>query len=256
MSRSIEVEKVIDAPVDEVWRAITEARALEQWFPVEARVTPGPTGSIWLSWGEGSEGEARIFHWEPNKRFGWGEDFGGARLATDFFLFPENGARGAQTVVRVVTSGFSDDPAWDDDFHMMEGGWQYFMAHLQTFLERHRGMTRTLASNRRQTELSKADAFTRIVRDLGFSTPPSAGGPFDVTTVEGDRLTGSIVAINAGVQLGLVVENLNHAMLFVEMEGKQDRAKPALWLSVYGLDAASTDALTARMRKVYDGALK
>ena len=250
MSRSIEIEKVIDAPVDEVWRAITEARALEQWFPVEARVTPGPTGSIWLSWGEGSEGEARIFHWEPNARFGWGEDFGGSRLATDFFLE----SRGAQTVVRVVTSGFSDDPQWDDDFHMMEGGWQYFMAHLQTWLERHRGMTRALATNRRQTELTKADAFARIIRGLGFGSPPSAHGPFDVTTAEGDRLTGAIIAINPGVQLGLVVENLNHAMLFVEMEGKKDRAKPALWLSTYGLDAA--DELAARMRRVYDGALR
>lgn len=146
MSRQVEITKEIDAPVDEVWRAITEARSLEQWFPVEARVTPGPDGTLWLSWGEGAQGEARIFHWEPNKRFGWGEEHGGVRMATDFFLE----SNGAMTVVRVVTSGFSDDPAWDDDFHMMESGWKYFMSHLQVWLERHRGQARVLSHSREQ----------------------------------------------------------------------------------------------------------
>ncbi len=252
MSRSIEVEKVIDAPVDEVWRAITEARGLEQWFPVEARVTPGPNGTIWLSWGEGAQGESRIFHWEPNKHFGWGEDYGDTRLATDFHLE----ARGNQTVVRVVTSGFSDDPAWDDEFHMVEGGWRYFMAHLRLWLERHRGLPRALSWQRQQREISKADAFARLTGALGFAAAPETEGPFDVTTTLGDRLTGQIVALNPGVQMGLIIENLNHAMLFIEMEGKKDRAKPALWLSTYGLDAADAGSLAARMEQLYEGALR
>jgi uncharacterized protein YndB with AHSA1/START domain len=251
MSRQIEITKEIDAPVDEVWRAITEARSLEQWFPVDARVTPGPNGTIWLSWGEGSQGEAKIFHWEPNTRFGWGEEFGGVRMATDFYLE----ARGAKTVVRVVTSGFSDDPAWDDDFHMMEGGWKYFMSHLQVWLERHRGQTRALSHSREQSEHSKAEAFARLARALGFSEPPVRDGRFAVTTAEGDRLEGSIVALNPGVQMGLVIENLDHALLFVEMEGKKDRAKPALWLSTYGLAEADSSALGTRMRKLYERAL-
>lgn len=252
MSRQVEITKEIDAPVDEVWRAITEARGLEQWFPVEARVTPGPDGTIWLSWGEGAQGEARIFHWEPNKRFGWGEEHGGVRMATDFFLE----ARGAKTVVRVVTSGFSDDPAWDDDFHMMEGGWKYFMSHLQVWLERHGGRTRTLTHSREQVEVSKADAFARLARGLGFSEAPAREGRFAVTTSEGDHLEGSIIALNPGVQMGLVIENLDHALLFLEMEGKKDRAKPALWLSTYGLDESAAGALASRMRKLYQSALR
>ncbi len=251
MSRQVEITKAIDAPVDAVWRAITEARSLEQWFPVEARVTPGPDGTLWLSWGEGSQGEARIFHWEPNRRFGWGEEHGGVRMATDFFLE----SNGAKTVVRVVTSGFSDDPAWDDDFHMMEGGWKYFMSHLQVWLERHRDEPRVLSHSREQGEHSKAEAFARLARALGFSEPPSKEGRFAVTTIEGDRLEGSIIALNPGVQMGLVLENLGHAMLFLEMEGKKDRAKPALWLSTYSLDEAGSSALAARMQTLYATAL-
>ena len=251
MSRSIEITKEIDAPVDAVWRAITEARELEQWFPVEARVTPGPNGTIWLSWGDGAEGEGRIFHWEPNVRFGWGEEFGGQRTATDFFLE----AKGAKTVVRVVTSGFSDDPQWDDDFHMLEGGWSYFMAHLKLYLERHRGLTRALVKQRADSTHSKGEAFARIVRALGFTAPPENAGPFAVTTHQGDRFEGRIIALNPGVQLGLEIDNLNHAMLFVEMEGKKERAKPALWLSTYGLDDTTAGALALRMRRLYEAAL-
>jgi hypothetical protein len=93
------------------------------------------------------------------------------------------------------------------------------------------------------------------VRALGFSGVPAAGERFDVTTAEGDRFEGSVVALNPGVQLGLVIDNLDHAMLFLEMEGKKDRARPALWLSTYGLDDAAASALSARMRHLYVAAL-
>ena len=251
MSRSIEITKEIDAPVDAVWRAITEARQLEQWFVVEARVEPRANGKVWVSWGQGAEIESTILHWEPNKRFGWGEEWNGQLMATDFFLE----ARGARTVVRVVTSGFSDDPAWDDDFHMVEGGWQYFMAHLKLLVERHRDQTRALVFIRRQTALSKNEAFDKLVRALGFSTPPDRTGPFSITTSEGDTLSGRIVALNPGRQLALQVDNLNHAMLFIEMEGKKDSAKPAVWFSTFALPEAQQSELSARMNALYESAL-
>lgn len=33
-----------------VWRALTEAEELTRWFPLQARVTPGEGGEIWMSW--------------------------------------------------------------------------------------------------------------------------------------------------------------------------------------------------------------
>lgn len=130
------------------------------------------------------------------------------------------------------------------------------MSHLQVWLERHRDQPRVLAHSREQRELTKADAFARLARALGFAEAPSTEGRFAVTTSEGDRLEGSIVALNPGVQMGLVLENLNHALLFVEMEGKKDRAKPALWLSTYGLDDTASAALAERMGRLYERALR
>lgn len=39
--RRVEREVKINAPIAEVWKALTDAKELARWFPLEARVTPG-----------------------------------------------------------------------------------------------------------------------------------------------------------------------------------------------------------------------
>lgn len=43
--RRIEKEIEINAPLEDVWKALTDANELARWFPLEARVTPGPGGT-------------------------------------------------------------------------------------------------------------------------------------------------------------------------------------------------------------------
>jgi uncharacterized protein YndB with AHSA1/START domain len=38
--RTVETEMAIDAPLEAVWKALTEAGELTRWFPVEARSSP------------------------------------------------------------------------------------------------------------------------------------------------------------------------------------------------------------------------
>ena len=45
----IEAAVEIAAPVESVWKAITDPRELERWFPLEARVAPGVGGEVFLS---------------------------------------------------------------------------------------------------------------------------------------------------------------------------------------------------------------
>ncbi len=73
VERRVDREIAIDAPLKSVWRAVSEARALKNWFPLEARVTPGVGGKIFLSWGPEYEGEAEIIAWDPGKRLTWRE---------------------------------------------------------------------------------------------------------------------------------------------------------------------------------------
>src|SRR5689334_14016537 len=66
--RALEDRIVLDASVEAVWRALTDAEELMRWFPLQATVEPGVGGTITLSWGESGAGGATIAIWEPNRR--------------------------------------------------------------------------------------------------------------------------------------------------------------------------------------------
>jgi uncharacterized protein YndB with AHSA1/START domain len=257
MSRRIVKEVFVQAPPDVVWRALTDAEELKRWFPVDARVQPGTGGSIWISFGGGVEGEAPITAWEPNRRFEWTETRGAVKLAVDFQLEAKSGG----TVVRLVHSGFGAGPDWDDEFHMTEAGWAYFMQQLRWYLERHRGKPRDLITFRELVPLTRAEAFRRLTGPSGLSrddqiaaTPPDT--PYETTTARGDRLTGLIVATSPATwQLGLTIRELNDAFLFLEMEPAPNGVRAGFWLSTYGLRADAVTQARERFGVLYRSAL-
>jgi uncharacterized protein YndB with AHSA1/START domain len=64
----LEKEIEIAAPIEEVWSALTDGKALANWFPLEARVSPGKDGKMFVSWGQDCQGEGQIVAWEPKKK--------------------------------------------------------------------------------------------------------------------------------------------------------------------------------------------
>lgn len=234
MSRKIVKDVFVQAPPDVVWRALTEAEELTRWFPVDARVQPGKGGSIWISFGGGVEGTAAITDWEPNRRFEWTETRGAVKLAVDFQLEAKSGG----TVVRLVNSGFGAGPDWDDEFHMTEGGWSYFLQHLRWYLERHRGVKRDLIVFRELVPLTRADAFQRLTAALG------------------DRPSGTIIAGSPDTgQMGLTIGELNDALLFLEMEPAKGGVRAGFWLSTYGLSADAVSRARQTFGELYRRAL-
>ncbi len=67
-TRGHEHEIEIAAPIDLVWKAITNAAELSRWYVQEARVEEKEGGRYWVSWGSGQEGASRIEVFEPNQR--------------------------------------------------------------------------------------------------------------------------------------------------------------------------------------------
>lgn len=179
-TRAASGEIEIDAPPERVWRALTEARELERWFPLEARVEPGPEGRIWMGWGNELGGWSPIEAWEPphHLRIAWvmGEEGEAPAQITDYRLEGRDG----RTVLRVVTSGFPADAAWDD---MVEGtrlGWVFELRQLKHYLERHEGEDRKAAFLRRRVGLSREDAWDRLTSP-GSGVETLAGSVFDRT---------------------------------------------------------------------------
>jgi uncharacterized protein YndB with AHSA1/START domain len=188
-NRKIDVSIEVDATDEALWRAVSTAEGLTQWFPPFARVTdPGVGGKIWLSWGEGMEYEGRIEVWEPNRMLRVSEPTG---MVVDYIITKS----GSGAVMRVVQSGFGVGETWDDIFDGVEGGWTYFLCNLKHYLERHRGELRHLISARRKMPIPRADAWPLLLGDSGFAVDASrlsVGEHFRARI--GDRaLSGTIV---------------------------------------------------------------
>ncbi len=185
----------IDAPIERVWQALTEAAELERWFPLEARVEPGEGGSVWMSWKNEFAGESRILVWNPPRhlRITWGsvdaetlaDDAGstgaeeaesssaGAAQVTDYLLE----GRGGRTFLRAVTSGFPADATWDEWVEGTRLGWAFELRSLKHYLERHAGKDRQVVYLRRRVPLDRERVWERLFGPEVLSDRPLGGRP-------------------------------------------------------------------------------
>jgi uncharacterized protein YndB with AHSA1/START domain len=272
--RAVEASVEIAAPVEAVWKALTDAEELTRWFPLEARVTPGPNGSIWISWGKDFAGEVRIEVWEPNRRLRtveerpapeWGRGGGEAgtpgaggpqgsapvRIAVDYFLE----GKGGKTVLRLVHGGFGPEPEWDNEYNDVSRGWQFELRGLRHYLERHRGTPRHAFWARRPVKAPLGDAWARLLSAEGvaFEGDSSAlkeGSPYALRIAGGDRLTGTTHVCSPPWGFSGTAENLGGALFRIQNMDYYGIREISLWLSAYGLPAAQVEEIRARWEEL------
>ena len=177
-TRSAEGRIDIEATADRVWRALTDARELERWFPLDARVEPGEGGTIWMSWRNEFAGDMRILVWDPPRhlRTAWSfHESDHPAQVTDYTIE----SQGGRTVVRAVTSGFPLDPSWDGWVEGTNRGWAFELRSLKHYLERHAGEPRHVSYVRRRTALPAREAWQRLEKNPDVRRLLDAGEPFD-----------------------------------------------------------------------------
>ncbi len=265
-SRSFEMQLEINAPVEAVWKALTDAHELTQWFPLNAKVKPGAGGNIWSSWGPPFEGDSRIEIWEPNKRLKtgwptWGakNDEARARLTVDYHLE----GRGGKTILRLVHSGFGKDASWDKEYDGVSRGWSFELRGLRHYLENHRGEKRRVIWSKKVTDRPIESAMTRVIGPSGLVLRGKIDG-----LKEGDRYRLDVVGTKRHIE-GIVAANIpprhfsgsatnfNNAFFRCELEacGPDGKEEIWVWLSTYGLPAEDCDKLESDLRSSLDRAL-
>lgn len=247
-TRTVEREVTIAADAAAVWKALTEADELVRWFPLDARVSPGAGGSVWMSWQELYEGESEIDIWEPERhlrlRF---PRHGPLVMATDYHLQ----ARSGSTVLRVVTSGFGSGADWDAMYGGVSRGWDFELVSLAHYLERHPGRDRRVAWARATVAGPAPDAWDRLVGPGRWLEPLTgrlaAGERIAFPTPRG-ALTGSLRHVDPGWQIVAVVPDLGDALLRLEIESQGGTRAAVAWLSAWEGDATVVGAIERQWR--------
>jgi uncharacterized protein YndB with AHSA1/START domain len=143
----IERETVINAPVERVWKLITEAEHLGRWFgDAGAEIDLRPGGAMVLRWAEHGTSHGEVvrveapsrfaFRWAPFKDPAGEEPAEGNSTLVEFTLE----ADGDATRLRVVETGFASLAASDEqrakNRESNTEGWRFEIGELSEYAEK------------------------------------------------------------------------------------------------------------------------
>lgn len=262
-TRSIECEIEIDAPIEDVWKALTEAEGLTRWLCDEARVTPGVGGSHWVSWGEGQAGESVCEVWEPGRRLRmrnlpWGENSQydeAAAAAAPIIQEYTLESRGGKTVLRLVDSGMPNSKDWDGMYDGKTRGWEMFFLGLRHYLEKHPGQPRQNTVDMRPIGTSLLEAWDKLTGPEGLAasgsfTDLAAGDRYSVTTSSGDSFEGTVLIKRPPKTLTITIENQNNALLSATFEEMGGTTYLYATFATYGVKSQTDEDLKHRWTRL------
>lgn len=250
-NRAIHMAREINAPIEAVWKALTEAGELERWFPRRAGVKDG---KIALSWGSGVDWEMEIEEQQENKylRLGYNEDHYKMvssvprRLAVEFFLEAKEG----KTLLRIVHAGFGSESSWDEIYDGVRRGWDTESLSLKHYLEHHAGKDRLVALAQINVKQPLQKVWNLLTRE-GITVQ---GDRYVYTTPLGSRYEGSLVYLNPPQDLCGTLLQLNNAMFRLTAERFTPGADVTVWawIGAYGVPAEEVKAEEGRWQQKLD----
>ncbi|MDN5203668.1 SRPBCC domain-containing protein [Fulvivirgaceae bacterium BMA10] len=253
-TRDIKKTLEIDAPISQVWKALTEAEELKKWFPLDAEVVPGENGSIKLIWGDLYAWEVHIESWDEEKHLKLGyqlsDDYinvnaeGGTsedlinnntqQLAIDYSLESSKG----KTILRLVHSGFGADANWDDMYDGVRRGWDQELTSLQHYLKHHLGKKRMVSWSIIKPDLTVDQIWSRFMGEKCFNALDQLeylkkGDQYNFVLDDGEIYRGTVLYLNAPMDFLGTIENLGNALLRVKIENFAEKPEADVWISQY-----------------------
>jgi uncharacterized protein YndB with AHSA1/START domain len=253
-ARTLEMQVDVDAPLEEAWKALTEAQGIANWFaPIVKVDRPGLGGKVTVAWSEEMASTATVDAWEQDKQVRWiNEGFMGPGTVVAMEWNLE--AVGGKTRVRLVQSGFGESEGWDSFFEGTEVGWTYFLYHLRLYLEKHLGKVRHLISERIACQEARDVAWKQIAAAttgvaLGSVDAIKPGDVVEVKLADANTVRAIVEVAIPGHALVLRFAELQDAVLFVELEGGGDSFHVGWYLSLY--DAQKAKALDSPAKRAF-----
>ncbi|MGH9763111.1 MAG: SRPBCC family protein [Blastocatellia bacterium] len=250
----------INAPIEAVWKALTDSEEITRWLCDEGKVVPGVGGTRWVCWGQGEEkmeGTKRIDVWEPGKRLLLTKIPSGEQTAEmaskDAPIVEEYTleSRGGVTVLKLVHSNIPNSPDWDAYFDGTNSGWRAFFLALRHYLQTNPGKNRDVILFMRPLAISFYDAWKALTGVEGLAATGvieglSGGSRYSTVTALGDRLEGEIVLSIPPKILMLTIEALGGALLFAELSDMGGMTFVYMTLAIFGMDPDKVNQIRGR----------
>jgi len=249
----------IPVPVEQVWKAITDANEIRKWFAPEVRVDPRTGGEYFVSWGPGQEGPGVVEIFEPHRHLRVVTErqapvdtsgkpditaSGAAQQApihvgTDYFV---GTARGS-TFLRVVQSGFPDSPEWRGEFEGTKAGWPIFLRVLRHGLTRHLGAPGIQEWVYARAPMSCAEAWAKLMGPEGLCAKSGvqqleAGARYAFVASDGQKLEGLLQAWSPPHEFCGTWEGANDGLLTIACKESKGVTGLMVQLSLYDLQQA------------------
>jgi uncharacterized protein YndB with AHSA1/START domain len=256
--RSYEKCFEVKAPLDAVWKAITDGEEFTRWLCEKATTEPGVGGKQTKDWGGGAVGTSTIVIWEPNVHLrteAIRPDLADPAMpppaepyAIDWYLEHAGGV----TKVRMVASGFGEGPAWDHEYDGTFHGWDMFHTNLKHYLEHHRGKAAAnvviyaVLSEPVQAAWGRFFGPEGLVKE-GSIDGLQAGSRFCFSTAAGDKLEGTVRRIVPPKTFAALVESLNNGLLNVELASMGGMNFLYMTVLTWGVPKEQIDALKERL---------
>lgn len=135
-NHAVHQQITVQSPAEEVYRALTEAEKLEQWFPSQVKSDPRQGGSYRFDFqypeeGKGGTQEGKYLDLEPGQKVSYTWNAGGNETQVVFTLT----ARGGETEVDLQHTGFGSGPEAEEVRDMHGDVWNAYMTNLKSYLE-------------------------------------------------------------------------------------------------------------------------
>jgi len=250
---AFEIERIVEAPPDRVWRAWTDPVSLVSWFCDRAEFTLQRGHAFSLLWTGYGDQRGVILDVEPGVRLRFSWDLPGLRATTEasISLAPVAGAR-EKTRLVLSHSGWGEGNRWEAERRGHLCGWRSMLGALDFFLRSGgQGPRRTFLLRRRfalgVSELS--DRF--LTRDglagwLGddVTFEPKEGGALQARPRGGEVLRG--VVTMAESDDGLAIETREPEPAYIEFFWGGDEKES--WLLASGFAYGVPEAWPLRQR--------
>lgn len=213
--RAIEIERVIDAERDRVWKAWTSADEVGRWFCDHAEIdlrTGGALTFLWTLFGE-VQGQMREADAGSRVRLSWDHQHLDATTEIDLRLLPAD-TDPARTRLVLTHGGWGEGAGWNSEFDATRAGWRSSLAMLDLALrDSGRGARRSFHL-RRRIPIAQGDLWRLLSTADGWSSwtagesliEPRDDGKLRVKLRDGSLIEGRVTMADPMVGIALALE--------------------------------------------------